>query len=69
MRFKVIESEIESNESKLEQIQEELANFDYASLSEEKSKYLGQLNEDQTNLENKILELYEEFEDLQLKTP
>ena len=69
MRFKVIESEIENNESKLEQVQEELANFDYTSLSEEKSKYLGQLNEDQTTLENKILELYEEFEDLQLKTP
>jgi ATP-binding cassette subfamily F protein uup len=69
MRFKVIENEIEESEGKLDQIQEELANFDYSSLNVEKSNLLSQLNENQMNLENKILELYEEFEDLQTKSP
>jgi ATP-binding cassette subfamily F protein uup len=69
MRFKVIQNEIEESEGILDKIQEELANFDYSSLNEEKSNQLSQLNENQMNLENKILELYEEFEDLQTKSP
>ena len=69
MRFKVIEDEIQDEEIKLENIQDKLAKFDYTLMNQEKSEELNQLNQKQENLESKILELYEEFEDLQSKMP
>ena len=69
MRFKVIEDEIQSEELKLEDIQDKLTKFDYSLMDQKKSEELNQLNQKQENLENKILELYEEFEDLQSKMP
>jgi len=69
MRYKVIEDEIQSEETKLEGIQERLAQFDYSLMDQQKTKELNQLNQSQEGLENKILELYEEFENLQSKMP
>ena len=69
MRFKVIEGEIQDEEIKLENVQDKLAQFDYTLMNQEKSEELNQLNQKQENLESKILELYEEFEDLQSKMP
>ena len=69
MRFKVIEDEIQNEETKLEDVQDKLAQFDYNLMNQEKSEELNQLNQRQENLESKILELYEEFEDLQSKMP
>ena len=69
LRFKVIEDEIQNEEIKLENIQNKLANFDYTLMNQEKSEELNQLNQKQEKLESKILELYEEFENLQSKMP
>ncbi len=69
LRFKVIEDEIQNEEVKLENVQDKLAQFDYTLMNQKKSEELNQLNQKQEKLENKILELYEEFENLQSKIP
>ena len=42
MRFEVIEDEIESEELKLEEVQEKLAQFDYTLMNQQKTEELNQ---------------------------
>lgn len=64
MRYKVIESEIEEAEVNLDDFTTKLAEFDFSTMTDEKTKQYELLGKSQKQWESKLEELYEEWETL-----
>ncbi|MFA6238361.1 MAG: ABC-F family ATP-binding cassette domain-containing protein [Bacteriovorax sp.] len=64
-RMELIYEEIETTEQKIKIIEEKIANLDFTKLADPKNQELKILTDAQTFLEEKLLNLYEELEDLE----
>lgn len=69
MRWKKIESEIHEAENLLDKYTEQLANFDFNDMTDDKTKEYDELHNLQKKWENTLELLYEEWEELSLKKP
>lgn len=63
-RFKVMESEIEKAENQLQELEEELAGFDFSVMDDKKNQEYERLNQSKAKCEEKVESLYAEWEDL-----
>ena len=66
-RLESIYEDIESTENKTQIIEEKMSNLDFTKLADPKNQELKILTDAQTFLEEKLLALYEELEDLELR--
>jgi ATP-binding cassette subfamily F protein uup len=66
-RFKVIEKEINTTETKVDELKDTLAAFDFSSPSDETSKKYESMNAEFSKEEKKLEDLYAEWEDLEGK--
>jgi ATP-binding cassette subfamily F protein uup len=67
MRWKVIEEEIATTESQLDEVQEKLASFDFTTVDENTKKAYDELNNLSQQTESRLEELYEEWDILSQK--
>lgn len=68
-RWKVIEKEIADQEDIVMKLEEELSQFDYSTMDQNKQEYLQKLTLDKEKSDEKLQLLYEEWEDLSGKSP
>jgi ATP-binding cassette subfamily F protein uup len=66
-RFKVIEKEINTTETKVDELKAKLAAFDFSKPSDDTTKKYDSMNSDFTKAEKKLESLYAEWEDLEGK--
>ncbi len=66
-RLEVIYEEIENTENKTKIIEEKIANLDFSKLADPKNQEFKILSEAQITLDERLLSLYEELEDLELR--
>jgi hypothetical protein len=62
--LETIYGDIESVENKIKIIEEKIANLDYTKLADPKNQELKILSDAQATLDERLLNLYEELEDL-----